>query len=236
MFAQPFLLSLTLAVAGASLPSVPGHVAARFAQEPTPQSPSATDKPDSGQQPTAPATPAAKPAAPPKHVYTNDDMRGGGDSGGLDFSQINDCDRACFDQVRQLAHVVATPGSNWKRDLLQAIDQVRKDAEWQGYLRELYNLHLKFCALGDEKRAELNRVADPHNVTAPEISVDEKYDAKFKQLQLSLQSLTSRQTELLRKLAVNPFSLQFANIQVGRLSNAPCGGQYVRPSYGDDDP
>jgi hypothetical protein len=236
MFAQPFLLSIALTITGVSLPSVSGQAVARFIQEPAPQNPSPADKPDSTQQPTAPAAPATKPTVPPKHVYTNDDMRGGGDSGGLDFSQINDCDRACFDQVRQLAHVVATPGSNWKRDLLQAIDQVRKDTDWQAHVRELYNMHLKFCALGDEKRAELNRVADPHNVTAREISVDEKYDAKFKQLQISLQSLTSRQAELLQKFAVNPFSLQFARIQASRVSNASCGGPVASPSYGDDDP
>jgi hypothetical protein len=31
---------------------------------------------------------------------------------------------------------------------LQAIDTVRKDDEWQKHLRNLYDVHLKFCQLG----------------------------------------------------------------------------------------
>jgi hypothetical protein len=60
----------------------------------------------------------------------------------MEFSEINDCDRYCFENVRQLARAPSCSNPNWKRDLLQAIDRVRSDAEWQTDLRELYNVHL----------------------------------------------------------------------------------------------
>ena len=143
------------------------------------------------QQPTAaPATPAVpvtpplpQPPEKPRRVITNDDLKGGGGSGfsPMEFSEINDCDRYCFENVRQLARASTSSNPNWKRDLLQAIDRIRSDAEWQTYLRELYDVHLKFCQLGDEKREEPSRDADPHNVTRREIAIHDKYDAKFKE-------------------------------------------------------
>jgi hypothetical protein len=80
------------------------------------------------------------------------DLKGGGGSGfsPMEFSEINECDRYCLENARQLARVPTGSNPNWKRDLLQAIDRVRSDAEWQTYLRELYNVHLRFCQLGDE--------------------------------------------------------------------------------------
>jgi len=205
-------------------------------QEPVPTATPAADKPTPAPAPqaAAPAAPAAKLASPQKpHVYTNDDLKGGSDSGGLDFSQINNCDRNCFDQIRQLSHFM--PAGNWKREVLKAIDVVRKDTEWQQYLTELYNMHMKYCALGEAKRSELNHLADPHNVTPQELSIDEKYDAKFRELQTSMQSLTSKQGALILKFSASPFSVQFANLQVSRVSNASCGGpSYIGPDEGED--
>ena len=190
--------------------------------------------------PTTPVTPA-KAADKPKKVITNDDLKSGGGGGSgfspMEFSEINDCDRNCFEQVRQLARVAPASNPNWKRDLLQAIDQVRKDDEWQKYLRELYDLHLKFCQLGDDKREELNKYADPRNVTPREIAIDDKYDVKFKEVQASLQTLYTRQGDLQRRFGANPFAYQFSNVQTTRIQNARCAQQrYPRyaPSYADD--
>ncbi len=161
-------------------------------------------------------------------MITNDDLKGGGSDGGFsaaNFSQINDCDRSCFDQVRQLALVNPAANPNWKRDLLQAIDTVRKDDDWQKYLRDLYDVHLKFCQFGSEKRDELAKYADPHNVTPKEIAIDEKYDAKFKETQTQLSNVYARQAAVQRKFAENPFAYQFTIVQTNRIQNANCGAQ-----------
>jgi hypothetical protein len=207
---------------------------------PTEQKPSDTPQ----QQPTAaspaPAVPAtlppAKPPDKPRRVITNDDLKGGGGSGfsPMEFSEINDCDRYCFENVRQLARVPTGSNPNWKRDLLQAIDRVRSDAEWQTYLRALYDVHVKFCQLGDEKREELNREADPHNVTPREIAIDDKYDAKFKEVQARLQTLYYRQADLQRRFGANPFSFQFSIVQTSRIQNANCA-QQRSPRYAPND-
>jgi hypothetical protein len=152
----------------------------------------------------------------------------------MEFGEVNDCDRYCFENVRQMARVPTGSNPNWKRDLLQAIDRVRSDAEWQSYLRALYDVHMKFCQLGDEKREELDRYADPHNVTPREIAIDDKYDAKFKGVQVTLHTLYYRQAELQRRFGANPFALQFSIVQASRIQNANCAAQR-NPKYAPND-
>jgi hypothetical protein len=183
-----------------------------------------------GELPPSPdALPPAGHSSPTKaHVYTNDNLPASRDDfNGVDFSTINDCNHQCFEQVRLLAHVSPASNPNWKRDLLQALDPVRKDSEWQGYLRQVYDAHLRFCQLGEEKREELARVADPENVTARELNVDDKFDARFREAQTSLQTLYLQQRPLQQKFAVNNFSLQFSQLQISRVQTAPC----AQPRY-----
>jgi len=223
-----FLLAATLAFAAQN-------------QGPTPTPQDAALKPAPSDNPSQPPAGAdAKPSNPRKKVYTNDNLpkANPGDFSGADFSEINNCDRNCFEQVRQLAHVFPGSNPNWKRDLLRALDTVRKDADWQKYLRDLYDVHQRFCALGAEKRDEIAYVADPANVTPREIAVEDKYDAKFKQAQSSLEQVSARHHGLQQLFGASPFSLQFSQLQVSRIQNAPCGSQrypYPAPS-GDSDP
>lgn len=179
--------------------------------------------------PSSDALPQALPPNPSKphgKVYTNENLpSASGDSGAMDFSTINACDRRCFEQVRTLAHVSPAANPNWKRDLLRALDPVRMDPEWQQYLRDIYEAHLRFCQIGEEKRDELARVADPNNVTPGELNVDDKYDAKFRKAQASLETLSLRQRPLQAKFALNNFSLQFSQLQVSRIQNVPCANQ-----------
>jgi hypothetical protein len=204
----------------------------------TPASPTSPTVPAAPASPVTPAT-QAKPAEKPKKVITNDDLKnpGSGDGSGfspMEFSEVNDCDRNCFENVRQMARVPTGANPNWKRDLLQAIDKVRKDDEWQKYLRELYDVHLRFCQLGDEKKDELNKYADPRNVTPREIAIDDKYDAKFKEVQTSLQTLYYRQGDLQRRFGANPYAYQFSMVQTSRIQNASCAAQRY-PKYAPSD-
>ena len=135
----PFVYLLTVLCCGASghrAPTAASPIPAEQQQQdpkpsPTEQKPSDTPP----QQPTAAPTTPAVPATPPppkspdkpRRVITNDDLKGGGGSGfsPMEFSEINDCDRYCFENVRQLARAPTGSNPNWKRDLLQAIDRVR---------------------------------------------------------------------------------------------------------------
>ena len=172
-----------------------------------------------------------------KKVITNDDLKGGGLGSGFspaDFSLINNCNRACFEQVRQQAHIIPSTNPNWKHDLLQAIEQVRKDDDWQKYLRDLYEVRLKFCSLGNEKRDELARYTDPNNVTPRELAIDEKYDAKFTAAQNELRALDAREAALQRKYAGSPLAYQFMMIQMSRIQSANCYSQSYSPTDAND--
>jgi len=217
------LLSTPLAIPSQSAPP-----AQPLSSQPPPSqlaSPPAAQQPASQKSTANPATPA-KPRKKHPKVYTDDDFKSGGevavDGEQLDFSRLNDCDRSCFDRVRNSAHLYTTNDSYWRQNVLAALDTVRKDTEWQALLADLYALHLKFCDLASEKRAELAKVSDPNNVTEREIRVDEKYDAKFRGLQTSAQSLYLREETIQRRYATKSYSLAFMNIQLGRIQNAGC--------------
>ena len=187
--------------------------------------PSSQEKqtPNSQQKQPSSATPPAAAPARSKKVITNDDLQSssGFGSSPADFGEINDCDRSCFQYLQQSVRVDPAQNPHWRRDILRSIDLVRKDAEWQGILREVYDLHLKLCELGDEKRQELNTGADPHNVTSQEVGIEEKYDVRFKKLQDELRAVYARQSAL-RTGADNPVAYRFRIYQEGRVQNAAC--------------
>jgi hypothetical protein len=228
VFAVVYLASFLTYAAG----ELPQAQAQSPAPAPAQQQQDAKQLPSDKQPPdspvTAPALPAspAKPSRKPKKVITNDDLNGSdGDSFSFspqDFSQINDCNRNCFEQIRQLSHVDPSSNANWRRSLLQAIEEVRRESAWQKYLRDLYDVHVKFCALGDQRREELASYADPRNVTPREVAIDEKYDVKFKEMQSELQAVYQRQAALQAKFGANPFAYQFSTVQADRIKSANC--------------
>jgi hypothetical protein len=231
-----FPTNASLAVQAAQATSAQQEPAAKPA---SPEQPPAESPQRPAAAPTTPPVPA-NPTAKPKKVITNDDLKGGGNGGGFsaaDFSLINNCNRACFEQVRQQAHLVPSAIPNWKRDLLQAVEQIRNDNDWQKYLRDLYEQHVKFCNLGFEKRQDLAKYSDPNNVTPRELAIDEKYDAKFREAQNALRALDARQASLQRKYAGYPLAYQFTMIQASRIQTANCyaqGGSDYSPNDADD--
>src|SRR5690242_9380707 len=97
------LTRLLIAAFFASLPAwAPVLNAQSQASAPAPQD--AALKPAPSDNPASTPTPDAKPPKPHKKVYTNDNLpkANPGDFSGADFSEINNCDRNCFEQVRQL--------------------------------------------------------------------------------------------------------------------------------------
>ena len=204
-------------------------------------------------QPAAPSAPAAAPAKkdqapapkPLRHarkVITDDDIQGIGSiykgGAGLDLTGINDCDRDCFESVRSAARIYPG-GTEWKRDLLDAIDKVRSDAPWQRLLGDFGTVRGKFCSLEQQRNEELARISDPHNVTAGEISVEEKYNRLFKSAQADLLTLYDRAHFLKQAHASSALEMAFMDLQTNRIITASCASlsQPYRPNWeSSDDP
>ena len=132
------------------------------------------DKPtaDGAQQTPATAADAAKPSAKLKRVITNDDIKSSPYSGfgGVFYTNsgsINDCDANCFDQVRAFAQVDAERDPNWRRDVLQQLNRVRSDSEWQAYLHDLYDAHRKVCQVTFDKTDAMRRSGNTRNLGPP---------------------------------------------------------------------
>ncbi len=164
-------------------------------------------------------------AKPPRHVITNDDLAGKGDifgaaSSEIDISNINDCDRNCFDRVRMGAPGLADAAGQWKRDLLHGIDKVTADAKWQAALGEMARAKGRFCVLGREKNDALANNADPRNVTERELLIEEEFDRKFKAAQAQLDAAFADADAVVR--GYNGIIVPFMNLQKGRVTSAPC--------------
>lgn len=133
------------------------------------------------QQTPATVADAPRPAAKPKKVITNDDIKSSPYSGfgGLFYTNsgsINDCDANCFDQVRAFAQVDAEKNPNWRRDVLHELELVRSDSEWQAYLHDLYDAHRKVCQVTFDKTDEMRTSGTTRNLGPQEIAITEKYN------------------------------------------------------------
>jgi hypothetical protein len=239
---NPRSLSLALAfvlLAGGTVSRAQTQPVQSGDQKPGPAAPPSGTAPD---QPQASSSPDAKPAPRPKRVFTNDDLDGKGsilfpNQGeiGIDIDELNYCDRACFEQVRQAARIPAGAGSQWKHDLLNGIEKIKADGQWQAMLVDLARVKTKYCQLGQQKNADLARHSDPRNVTGPEISIEEEYQRKFDALRDETAAVYGRSYQVAQKFS--GVTQQFANLQQQRVMNASCVQQpRFQPYDPPDDP
>lgn len=136
---------------------------------------------------------APKPAPKVHHVITNEDIEAEHEqmasaNSDIDISNINDCDKVCFDQVGIATNYAIVRSTDWKRDLLQGIDQVSRDAKWQAVLYRIARQKAKFCELNQDKNDELANTGTPGNMTEDQIELDETYERKFEAAQAALNS------------------------------------------------
>ena len=181
---------------------------------------------DGGTQ-SPPAATTSRPADKPKRVITNDDLKSSPFSsfGGVFYTNsgsVNDCDAACFDQVRMMAQVDATKSPSWRTDLLRQLDVVRSDAEWQAYLHQLYDAHRRVCELTFDKADELKKAGNRRNLGPQEVAISDKYDEKMKNAQASLDAVVAQQSAMQRKFADHPYANSFATIQGTRMQAGFC--------------
>lgn len=200
---------------------LPGWAVFAAAQQQEDKKPT-TDKPAAdGAAPAPAATPK------PKRIITNDDIKSSPYSsfGGLFYmntGSINDCNASCFDQVRLLAQVDSEKNPDWREKVLQQLDLVRSDSEWQASLHELYDAHNKMCHLTFDKADELRRAGNTRNLGPQEIAITEKYDVQTKDVQAELAAAVARQSTLQKKFAEKPYANAFATMQGTRMQAGFC--------------
>jgi hypothetical protein len=179
-----------------------------------------------------PPSTTAKPATKPKRIITNDDIKSSPDSGfgGVFYvsaGAINNCDSMCFDQLRWTAWPGGKESPDWRRDVLQQLDFVRSDSEWQGYLHELYRAHDAICQLTFDKQDELRRSGGTRNLGPHEIAIADKYDDKISAAQATLTSAVARESELRKRFADKPVANSFAMTQGLRMKGGFCSQSKV---------
>ena len=93
---------------------------------------------------------------------------------GRNSGSINECEADCFDQVRAFAQVDAEKNPNWRRDVLQQLELVRSDSEWQAYLHHWYVAHRKVCQVTFDKTVGMRMSGNTGNLGPQEIAITEK--------------------------------------------------------------
>jgi hypothetical protein len=202
-------------------------VAAR-AQEPAGGSQQGTAAPtESGPTGAQSGAAATKAAVKAHKVFTNDDLKVADSTsfGGVFYvnsGAINDCDSNCFEQVRMMANASFDKDPNWRRKLLDQIDYLRSDSEWQAYLHELYGLHDKICQAGFDKQDELRKSGNYRNVGPQDIAINDKYDARIAPMKAQLESAEKRQTAEQKRFSDKPYASAFATMQGMRMKGGFC--------------
>jgi len=189
----------------------------------------------------------------PKKVYTEDDFKASGFHGSyegaeVDITDINLCDRNCFNQLISGTSFNAREGEQRRELTLQAVENTAKDADWQSTLHGYARYRVKACALMEEKRTILNAHTDPHNVTREQIQVEKEYEEKEAALRSEALSYLHQNRldwkSAAGKGALRALEMKFAYYQISKISNAPCPArQAPQPAYeprysseSDDDP
>ena len=190
-----------------------------------------SDASASSPEPASGAAPsgAAKPAVKAHHVITNEDIEAQHEqmasaNSDIDIGNINDCDSACFDWVRNSTNYYVVRNTDWKRDLLHGIEEVTEDTKWQAALYQIARLKSKFCDLNQDKNDALADLADPRKMTEDEISIDEAYDRKFQAAQSDLNSAYANADSILR--GYSGVVMAFMTMQKQRAGNRICVIRY----------
>ena len=141
---------------------------------------------------------------------------------GRNSGSINDCEADCFDQVRAFAQVDAEKNPNWRRDVLQQLELVRADSEWQANLHDLYDAQRKVCQVTFDKTDEMRMSGNTRNLGPQEIAITEKYDAQMKAALAELSAAVAQQFMLQKKFADKPYANSFAMIPGTRMQGGFC--------------
>ena len=238
------ILAFTLAFSAAGLsPSAqsPGPAGSSPQSSPAPASCTA----NCPQAPAKPATadPASptKPPAKPHKVYTNEDI----DARPHDITiegtrdllqQLNTCDRTCFDQVAQRAGLNGGSGPRWKLALLDAIEAVKADTAWQGILGEIIGVQGLACETQAKKTQDIQRFADPRNITPSELAVEREYEPKFRDIQNRLKAALDRANAHITKSSPGNLQSQYMHMQADKIVHANCTINVPGPPDDTDDP
>jgi len=198
--------------------------------------------------PQAPAKPAtadpaspAKPPAKPHKIITNEDI----DARPHDITiegtrdllqQLNTCDRTCFDQVAQRAGLNGGSGPRWKLALLDAIEAVKADTAWQGILGEIIGVQGLACETQAKKTQDIQRFADPRNITPSELAVEREYEPKFRDIQNRLKAALDRANAHITKSSPGNLQSQYMHMQADKIVHATCTINVPRPPDDTDDP
>jgi hypothetical protein len=212
------------------------------------QQTSPTPAPCTANCPQTPIKPAsaipdspAKPPAKPHKVVTNDDIDARPHdvtiTGGRDIlQQLNTCDRTCFDQVAQRAGTSGAYSAKGKLALLDAIETVKRDVDWQGNLGEILGIQGQACETQIRKTEDLRKYADSRNITPSELAVERQYEPKFREIRLHLNAALDRANAHIAKVAADNLQAQYMHMQVDKLVHATCTITVPAPPEDTDDP
>lgn len=214
------ILASLLAVSAATSPHAQSPTQTPSSQQPAPpNSPSASPQPASSQ-------PGQLPTKKPHRVITNDDLESlpheASFNGGRELlDQVNTCDRNCFDQIARAVGSNVSLDYRWKQYLLNAVEKSKEDLPWQGLLGEVIAVQAQSCELQLKKRQDLQRFADPNNVTHKELIVDREYEPKFRVMTGRIKEVSVRANKHISGVT-DPYLAEFMRLQLRRVVNATC--------------
>jgi hypothetical protein len=118
--------------------------------------------------------------------------------------------------------------------MLLTVDYVNHYTEWQQLLRALAVVRQHNCAINREKVEELGHLPSTRFVGDKELSIEEKYEKKFKDNNNELMQLYHEEYRFLP--LKEPLKLAFMQRQVYQVVETECVVPRVQPQPDADDP
>ncbi len=127
-------------------------------------------------------------------------------------------------------------GPRWKLALLDAIEAVKADTAWQGILGEIIGVQGLACETQAKKTQDIQRFADPRNITPSELAVEREYEPKFRDIQNRLKAALDRANAHITKSSPGNLQSQYMHMQADKIVHATCTINVPRPPDDTDDP
>jgi hypothetical protein len=230
---QPHFLSpqlLLLASLGlCALLVVPSHAQSNSGASPAP--PPTSPAPGGSAAPTPAVDAVAKPAAKPKHVFTNDDMpsSSSGSTVGKDGeimpgpSRLLDCDASCEHAARNYLGYDSENEGEWREQIVKARNDLASDNPWRGLLHQgiaQVKYYCNFLAQQSQKTAPSNK---SYNAQVQRSQNSEYFEYTERNLRNTMEGTRNQMEQRIQEVAVLwQVRAALMYVQADRIWNQGC--------------
>jgi len=178
--------------------------------------------------------PAAKPAAKPKHVITNDDLEPHASVGKDDklipsFSPLLDCDASCEQEARNYLGFDSDNEAEWRVQIADARRDLAADSGWRDLLSQGIQQSTYYCNFLLQQSQKTAPSGNDYRSRVQRAQNQKYFEDMDKTLRSSMEATANRMQERIKEVAVlSPVRAGLMYVQANRIFDRTCGDPGTR--------